>query len=186
VAICFAIALPVANAEPWNGRQAWGLTVSLNAGGIRDKGADEDFPLGGLAVEGRFRFHRRWELQFGADTRYGEEEEFEREVHTVGAGMRFHMNPQHQWVASVDAGLAVGGEHVTDQKVEDPRRVGMVVVHSHLGASVERRFRHLGLGAGLRLNSFRRDKDRLAEVDRDLVTKRAGGGELRLSVTYYF
>lgn len=197
---CAVAPAPVAVVEAPPALPKWGIglrVTSMTLAPESNPEAETEYGGGGLQV--RYRLAPRWQLELALDhvtERLEDGQMGTRQLQSATLAAQYHFRPYARW--DWYALVGIGGTANGDPEISDEEREASSVGHVHLGVGVERRFRHLAIGAELRAVGIgpREDEDvpqtepvrptgmtvPTAEID----AEGSSGGQLTIAATYYF
>ena len=200
---CEVPAAPVVVEAP--GLPKWGIGLRMTSLSL----APEDNPdaateYGGGGLQVRMRVGRKWQLELAMDhvtERLENGEEGTRQLQAGTLSALYHFNPYARWDWYLLAG--VGGTGNGDPEISDEEREASQLGHVHLGAGLERRWGHLGLGVEFRavgVAPSENDAMTVPEPGRptgmptdantvptsEIEAQGVSGGQLSIAATYYF
>lgn len=155
--------------------------------------AKTEYSGGGLQL--RYRLAPRWQLELSLDhvrEQRADGTEGDRHLQSATLAALYHFRPHARWDWYVLAGIGATGDG--NPELTDEEREASQQAHFHLGAGVERRFRHVGIAAELRAVGIAppeepEAKDVPANAPAMTVpgeAKGTSGGQLTIAATYYF
>lgn len=180
----------------------WGIGLrmtSMTLAPENDPEAETEYGGGGLQL--RYRLRPRWQLELSIDhvtERLEDGEMGTRQLQSATLAAQYHFRPYARW--DWYALVGIGGTANGDPEISDEERRASEVGHFHLGAGIERRFRHFAIGAELRAVGMAPHDDELEDAPQDDPVQPTGmtvpteeiertatnGGQLTIAATYYF
>ena len=197
---CAAPIAPTAVAAPARSLPTWGLGLHLTSLSLAAQDTPEqqtDYSGGGLQL--RYRVAPRWQLELSLDHVREQAEDGtdgDRQLQSVTFAALYHFRPHARWDWYLLAGVGATGDGNPD--LSDEAREASQTAHVHLGAGVERRFRHVGIAAELRAVGIAPPEadgsdtplpigsDAAMTVPRADEPEGISGGQLTIAATYYF
>jgi hypothetical protein len=177
----------------------WGIglrATSMTLAPESNPDAETEYGGGGLQV--RYRLTPRWQLEVSLDhfqERLENGDDGTRQLDSVTLAALYHFRPHARWDWYLLAGF--GGTGNGDPEISDEAREASQMGHIALGAGLERRFGHFGIGAELRVigmappEADERDVP-LAPTAPSMTVPAAepdegiSGGQFTIAGTYYF
>jgi len=181
-----ALVLPaaVAHADEWGlGLRATGERVDPH-----DDATAQGIGMGGGGLLIRWRISGLFGLELALDGFDGKlaDGAFERKTSSLGLTAQFHLTPGSRWDFYLLAGLAAVDDKVSFRDANgDQMDQEFKETEARLGAGLEYRWAHIGLGAEVAAVALARNDGDDALIG-DAVPKESGGGQLSVVFTYYF
>ena len=179
----------------------WGVGLRASSMALAPESTpDAETQYGGGGFQVRYRVRPRWGVELAMD-HFREQlengEEGTRQLSSVTLSASYHFRPYARWDWYVLAGF--GGTADGDPDISDEQREASKMGHAVLGVGVERRFRHLALGAELRAIGMSPPDDFGEEGEvapmrgtsapvatQEISMEELSGGQLSIAATYYF
>ena len=180
--LCALLLPAIAQADEWG--------LGLRATGERLDPHDDDVAhgvgMGGGGLFLRWRISELFGLELAFDGFGGKLGGFERKTSSLGLTAQFHLTPGSRWDLYLLAGLAAIHDEVNFRDVDgNTMEQEFKETELRVGAGLEHRWRHFGLGAELAAVALARNDGDDALIG-DAVPKESGGGQLSVLFTYYF
>lgn len=199
---CTVAPVPVAVVEAPPSLPKWGIGLymtSLTLAPESNPDAETEYSGGGLLV--RYRLAPRWQLELAFDhvtERLENGEMGTRQLQSATLAAQYHFRPYNRW--DWYALVGIGGTANGDPEISDQEREASSVGHFHLGVGLERRFRHLAIGAELRAVGMAPHEDAdgrggtttdvtptgMTVPTQEINAESTSGGQLTIAATYYF
>lgn len=197
---CAVAPAPVVMVEAPPSLPTWGIGLrmtSLTLAPESNPDAETEYSGGGLQV--RYRLAPRWQLELALDhvtERLEDGEMGTRQLQSATLAAQYHFRPYNRW--DWYALVGIGGTGNGDPEISDEEREASQMGHVHLGVGLERRFRHLAIGAELRAVGIApREEENVLEPDpvrptgmtvptQEINAEGISGGQLSIAATYYF
>lgn len=178
----------------------WGIGLHMTSLTLAAKESpDAKTQYGGGGLQLRYRVAPRWQLELSLDhvrEQHDDGTEGDRHLQSVTFAALYHLRPHARWDWYLLAGVGATGDGNPD--LSDEAREASQAGHVHVGAGVERRFRHVGIAAELRAVGIAPpeadDGDKIQPVAGDAAmtvpspaeAEGLSGGQLTIAATYYF
>lgn len=178
----------------------WGVGLHVTSLALAPEASpDDQTEYGGGGLQVRYRLAPRWQLELSIDHVQERLADGSDGMHHLQSGTLaalYHFRPHARWDTYVLAGLGATADG--DPELSDEQRRASQAAHVHLGAGVERRFRHLGIAAELRVvgvaapdaaeDAMPVPANGAAPAMTAPAAEATGrsGGQLSIAATYYF
>ena len=164
------------------GADEWAVGVRAQAEKVAssDDGSDPGVDLGGAELLVRWRFWPHWGLEVALGSVRGSGPGYDRRSDAIIVTGALHLTPGHPWDAYLFLGIGGATDHITAGGGEREFKE----TELRLGAGLEWRWEHVGLGAELAgIGMGRVDKDQAMPLDP--VPAKSGGVQLSVVLGYY-
>jgi hypothetical protein len=199
-----ACAVPAAPVAPAAALPTWGVGLHMTSLALAPEATpDAKTEYGGGGLQLRYRLAPRWQLELSIDhvqERLPDGSEGTHHLQSGTLAALYHFRPHARWDWYVLAGVGATGDG--DPALSKEERQASETGHVHVGAGVERRFRHLGIAAEVRAVGMAPPDDAAtkdgtvmpAGGDVPAMTvpapeagaKGTSGGMFTIAATYYF
>lgn len=197
---CAVAPAPVVVVEAPPALPKWGVGLRVSSVTLApERSPDAETEYGGGGLQVRYRLAPRWQLELAFEHVHEKLENGDmgtRQLQSATLAAQYHFRPYARW--DWYALVGIGGTANGDPEISDEEREASSVGHVHLGVGLERRFRHLAIGAELRAVGMgpREDED-VAQPEpvrptgmtvptSEIDAEGTSGGQLTIAATYYF
>jgi hypothetical protein len=180
--------------SPSQTKHRWGVGLRAVSQNLSNDSDDDALHMGGGGLHVRWRFAPRWSAELSFEGLRADEHDgaYQRELSSSHLIFGYHFTPYRRWDWFLLAGIGGTDDTVTYRKADGTMAEETAEeVNFLLGAGVERRWTHFGLGVDLRAVGFARKDDEQPEgydpaTDFRAIPSGQHAGQIDVHFTYYF